>query len=70
MIHFLPKSDPDQWALVRSVARSIPAGVDLTDYARIVLALLQARFIAREFGPVLDEAIADAKRLREIEGLG
>jgi hypothetical protein len=63
-------TDPDRWALIRTTARSIPADVDLTDYAQIVLALLQARFIAADFCEPLNEVIAEARRLREIEALG
>ena len=63
-------TDPDRWALIRTMARSIPADVDLDDYAQVVHALHRARYVAREFGPVLDEVIADARRLREVEALG
>ena len=51
------------------MARSIPADVDLDDYAQVVHALHQARYVVPEFGPALDEVIADARRLREAEAL-
>ena len=63
-------TDPDRWALIRTMARSIPADVDLDDYAQVVHALHQARYVVPEFGPALDEVIAVARRLREIEALG
>lgn len=61
--------DFNNWALIRAMARSIPSSVDLTDYAAVVHALHRARFVAREFCEPLDEVIADARRLREVEAL-
>ena len=61
--------EADRWALIRAMARSIPSSVDLTDYAAVVHALHRARFVAREFCEPLDEVIADARRLREVEAL-
>lgn len=54
----------DRWALVRIAAHSIPAEVDLDNECAVALALLTARFSAREIMDFMTDAVDLARTQR------
>lgn len=57
-------ADADIWARTRAVAAAI-ADADLDHETDVVRCLYRARFTAREFMPILDEAIELAREARK-----